>query len=78
MLKLTGERVNGIKSGYWSAKNRETIVQKLGAVEHQSGKLLEQVCDKCCRHPFELEQDELDSVCAGCPVTQLAELIGIE
>ncbi len=28
-----------------------------------------QVCDKLCRHPWEIaEQEELDEVCEGCPI----------
>ena len=33
MEKLTSERRNGIKTGYWSLKTKEEVVQKLGAIE---------------------------------------------
>ena len=51
MEKLTSERRNGIKTGYWSPKTKEEVVQKLGAIEHRAGDLITQVCDDCCRHP---------------------------
>lgn len=31
MERLTHERVNGIKTGYWSAATKEVLVQKLAA-----------------------------------------------
>lgn len=31
--RLTGERVNGIRSGYWSAKKRDDLIQRLGQYE---------------------------------------------
>lgn len=31
MERLTHERVNGIKTGYWSAATKEALVQKLAA-----------------------------------------------
>ena len=33
MERLTHERVNGIKTGYWSAATKEVLVQKLAACE---------------------------------------------
>ena len=31
------------------------------------------VCDKLCRHPMEVaEQEELDAICEGCPVSACA------
>lgn len=33
MERLTHERVNGIKAGYWSAATKEVLVQKLAAYE---------------------------------------------
>lgn len=33
MERLTHERVNGIKTGYWSAATKEVLVQKLAAYE---------------------------------------------
>lgn len=34
MERLTYERVNGIKTGYWSAATKEVLVQKLAAYEN--------------------------------------------
>lgn len=34
MNRLTSERMNGIKTGYWSAANKETLVQRLAAYEN--------------------------------------------
>ena len=34
MERMTHERVNGIKSGYWSAATKETLVQRLAAYEN--------------------------------------------
>lgn len=31
MKRLTHERVNGIKTGYWSAATKETLLQRLAA-----------------------------------------------
>lgn len=78
MEKLTSERRNGIKTGYWSPKNKEEVVQKLGAIEHYAGDLITQVCDGCCRHPYEIEdREEMDGKCVGCAMSRLAELIGV-
>lgn len=33
MKRLTAERVNGIKRGYWSSANKEELVQALGKYE---------------------------------------------
>lgn len=33
--RLTHERVNGIKTGYWSAATKETLVQRLAAHENE-------------------------------------------
>lgn len=32
---LTSERVNGIKTGYWSQARKELLVQKLGGLERR-------------------------------------------
>ena len=34
MERLTHERANGIKTGYWSAATKEVLVQKLAAYEN--------------------------------------------
>lgn len=36
MERLTHERVNGIKTGYWSAATKEVLVQKLAAYENRA------------------------------------------
>lgn len=36
MERLTHERVNGIKTGYWSAATKEVLVQKLAAYENMN------------------------------------------
>lgn len=50
---------------------------RLAAIYTGSEDLISEICDKCCRHPYELDQDDLDEACSQCPVTKLAELIGI-
>lgn len=35
MERLTHERVNGIKTGYWSAATKETLVQRLAVFENE-------------------------------------------
>lgn len=41
MERLTHERVNGIKTGYWSAATKEALVQRLAAYENtdQNGRV---------------------------------------
>ena len=34
MERITHERVNGIKTGYWSAASKEEVVQRLAAYEN--------------------------------------------
>lgn len=34
MERMTHERVNGIKTGYWSAASKEEVVQRLAAYEN--------------------------------------------
>ena len=78
MSKLTSERVNGIKTGYWSPSKKDDLVQRLGRIEHESPRLIEQICDDCCKHPFEMGQEELDERCQVCPLEILERLIGGE
>ena len=33
MKRLTGQRVNGIKSGYWTIAKKDELVQRLGEYE---------------------------------------------
>lgn len=37
MERLTHERVNGIKTGYWSTATKEVLVQKLAAGSGKKG-----------------------------------------
>lgn len=34
MERMTHERANGIKTGYWSPETKETLVQRLAAYEN--------------------------------------------
>lgn len=77
MEKLTSERRNGIKTGYWSPKTKEEVVQKLGTIEHHGEGLINRACDHICRFPGEADPDELPGICEECPVNKLAELIGV-
>lgn len=44
MERMTSLRVNGIKTGYWSAENKETLVQRLAAYEN-TGLTPEEIAD---------------------------------
>lgn len=44
MNRLTHQRVNGIKSGYWSAAKKEELVQRLAAYEN-TGLTPEEIVD---------------------------------
>ena len=74
MSKLTHERVNGIKTGFWSAAKKDDLVQKLGPIEKDFPRLAEQICDDVCRHR-DMSQEELDETCDRCPLTLLGYLI---
>jgi len=74
MAKLTYERCNGIKTGYWSAAKKDELVQKLGAIEHHFDTLAIGICDDICRHR-EVSQEELDELCDRCPLNLLDHLI---
>ena len=73
-MKLTSERVNGIKSGYWSPAKKEELTQKLGAIEYQAPRLLENICKGICLHRMPKDKDS-DEVCRGCPLNELTALI---
>lgn len=77
MEKMTSERCNGIKKGYWSPKTKEEVVQKLGLVEHRGEDLINRACDHICRFPGEADPEELPGICEECPVNKLAGLIGV-
>lgn len=51
--------------------------QELARITSGADELLNEMCDRCCRYPDELNQEDLDEVCLQCPVTKLAELIGV-
>ena len=73
-MKLTSERSNGIKTGYWSPARKDDLVQRLGAIEHKAPALLREICRKKC---IVLARDRMSgSRCGGCEVYQLAVLIG--
>ena len=55
----------------------ETSHQELARITTGADELLNEMCDRCCRYPDELNQEDLDEVCLQCPVTKLAELIGV-
>ena len=44
MERLTHERVNGIKSGYWSSEKKETLIARLAEYEN-AGKEPEEICE---------------------------------
>ena len=61
-----------------SMAERYDLVQKLGKIEHEAEDVFSRVCDCYCRHPYEVEdQEDLDDICKSCPVTRLADLIGV-
>ena len=54
MERLTHERVNGIKTGYWSAATKEALVQRLAAYEN-TGLEPEKICEAIKRAARESE-----------------------
>lgn len=52
MKRLTAERVNGIKGGYWSSAKKNDLVQALGKYE-DTGCSPEEVRDLLFRHSWE-------------------------
>lgn len=76
MSRLTHERANGIKTGFWSPAKKEVLVQRLGVIEQSHDSLIALVCDHYCNRPDIAGcQDELDGMCANCPLTKLDDLI---
>lgn len=73
-MQYTSERCNGIKTGFWSPYNKESIVQKLGAIEKEAPALIESICDQCGRSETDTEAQP-EQHCDGCPVTTLYRLI---
>lgn len=76
-MKYTSERCNGIKAGFWSPHNKESVVQKLGAIEKDAPALIEAICDQRCQ--FRGSDKDPETVperrCDRCPVTTLSGLI---
>lgn len=76
MAKLTEKTIGLIR--FVSAADRHDLVQKLGQIEYEAECALSEICDRCCRYPFEIEdQEDLNAICEDCAVTKLAELIGV-
>ena len=75
MPRLTHERCSGIKTGYWSAASKETVTQKLGAIEAKAPKLLADVCEHACL--WHAVNPSMDARCKNCPVNALVALIDV-
>lgn len=75
MSRLTSERVNGIKTGYWSPAKKDELIQRLGPIEELGPYLIRRFCDGLCRHRDEMPEPALASVCEGCPAARLEALI---
>ena len=56
MERLTHERANGIKTGYWSAATKEELVQKLAAYENTGYEPDGQTAAAHADNPTEAEQ----------------------
>lgn len=69
-MKLTSKRVNGIKSGYWTAAKKDDVVQRLGAIEDKGPELLERSCRYICGN------QAARGACEECPVDELRRMIG--
>lgn len=62
---------------YRSGARKKELVDRLGTIEHLSGPLAEQICERYCRYPGKLRHhDQLEKQCQKCPLTELMELIG--
>ena len=78
MAKLTEKGQPGGLIRFVSMADRHDLVQKLGEIEHEAGGIFDQVCDRFCRYPYETEdQEDLNNICKNCPLTRLADLIGV-
>lgn len=79
MNRLTHERKNGIKQGYWSPNNKQELVYRLALYEDAAEQknrvmtlLTEAICDKYCRYPVECSnQDELNLHCDSCELVHM-------
>lgn len=73
--RLTHERCNGIKSGYWSPAKKQELVDKLAEFENLK-KLPEAICDNYCRYPqSDMDAASFEGICKTCPVNDLAALL---
>lgn len=73
--RLTHERCNGIKNGYWSPAKRQELVDKLAEFENLK-KLPAEICDNYCRYPrSNMDADSFEDKCRTCPVNDLATLL---
>lgn len=81
MDRLTTMHMRRERSGlvvkYRTEADCEALTQKLGTIEYRSEDLINRACDHICRFPGEADPDELPGICEECPVTKLAELIGV-
>lgn len=51
-------------------------IYKLGKIEHKAFDFIEDACDNYCRYGIApITQDELGSICDGCPLGKLHDLI---
>ena len=74
MAKLT-QRALCLTEDFRSDRSKKELILKLGNIEHHAEDLLDDVCVFHCKFSKKLSRDELDSICAACPVTQLMALI---
>lgn len=46
---------------------------------HNTDEILEEmttyICDKRCRYPYEVEQEELDAICEQCALSSFTDLL---
>ena len=78
MAKLTSERVNGIRSGYWSPAKKEELAQRLGALEHRGPEMLSDICDHYCKYVerYEFSEEQRMELCDNCPMNHLLVMMG--
>lgn len=69
------ERVNGIRTGYWSPAKKDELIQKLGPLEQYGEGLLEEICDSVCRHIYGAREVGLLEMCEKCPVDKLGKML---
>ena len=74
MAKLT-QRALCLTEDFRSDCGKRELVRKLGNIEYHAASLLDDVCAYHCRFSKKKDRDELEVICAACPVTQLMALI---